>query len=92
MGAGLLARWLQSGMVLPGERVTGTGERRRWLLDDGSRLELNARSRVLPRFIDQQCGLVLRRGALLLDVAESPVSTFEITTAFGIVCNQAGQL
>ena len=92
VGAGLLGRWLQSGMGLPGEWVTGTGERHRWLLDDGSRLELNARSKVLPRFIDQQRGLVLRRGALLLEVAENPVSAFEVTTSAGIVSSQAGQL
>ncbi|MCT7340884.1 hypothetical protein N5K55_09110 [Pseudomonas aeruginosa] len=41
-GAGL-ERWVQAGMGLPGELATGTGERRDWLLADGSRLRLNAR-------------------------------------------------
>ncbi|ETD46945.1 hypothetical protein X778_27225 [Pseudomonas aeruginosa VRFPA07] len=34
-GAGL-ERWVQAGMGLPGELATGTGERRDWLLADGS--------------------------------------------------------
>ncbi|MCO2860260.1 FecR family protein [Pseudomonas aeruginosa] len=38
-GAGL-ERWVQAGMGLPGELATGTGERRDWLLADGSRLEV----------------------------------------------------
>ncbi len=38
-GAGL-ERWVQAGMGLPGELATGTGERRDWLLADGSRLRL----------------------------------------------------
>lgn len=92
LGAGLFGRWLQSGMGLPGEWATGTGERRHWQLDDGSRLELNARSRVLPRFFDQQRALVLRKGTLLLDIAENTVSSFEIATAVGVLHSHAGRL
>ncbi|MCW5334658.1 hypothetical protein IGA99_26415, partial [Pseudomonas aeruginosa] len=43
-GAGL-ERWVQAGMGLPGELATGTGERRDWLLADGSRLRLTRGAR-----------------------------------------------
>lgn len=91
VGAGLSGRWVQSGMSLPGELATATGERRHWQLDDGSRLQLNARSRALPRLIEQHRALALRKGTLLLDVAARPLP-FEITTAAGRVYSQAGRV
>ncbi|MCO8167142.1 FecR family protein [Pseudomonas sp. 21LCFQ02] len=91
LGAGLFARWMQAGMGLPGELVTATGERRRWQLDDGSHLELNARSRVVPKFDDRYRGLQLRRGTLLVEVAEQNLP-LEIATAHGAVHSQAGQV
>ncbi|EIK67836.1 sigma factor regulatory protein, FecR/PupR family [Pseudomonas synxantha BG33R] len=92
LGAGLFGRWCNRarGCLVSGRPVPG--ERRHWQLDDGSRLELNARSRVLPRFFDQQRALVLRKGTLLLDIAENTVSSFEIATAVGVVHSQAGRL
>ncbi|MGC4845080.1 DUF4880 domain-containing protein [Pseudomonas aeruginosa] len=61
-GAGL-ERWVQAGMGLPGELATGTGERRDWLLADGSRLRLNARSKARPLLDGAQRRLELRRDA-----------------------------
>ncbi|MFO6385670.1 FecR family protein, partial [Pseudomonas aeruginosa] len=59
-------------MGLPGELATGTGERRDWLLADGSRLRLNARSKVRPLLDGAQRRLELRRGAMRLEVKEDP--------------------
>lgn len=91
LGTGLLARWMQAGMGLPGEMVTATGERRRWQLDDGSHLELNARSRVLPKFDDRYRGVELRRGTALVEVAEKTIP-LQIATAHGAVHSLAGQV
>ncbi|MFF6538475.1 DUF4880 domain-containing protein [Pseudomonas aeruginosa] len=74
-GAGL-ERWVQAGMGLPGELATGTGERRDWLLADGSRLRLNARSKARPLLDGAQRRLELRRGAMRLEVKEDPRGAF----------------
>lgn len=61
----------------PGQRLTAdlassVGERRRFVLDDGSRVMLDTRSAVDLRFDAQQRLLVLRSGALLVETAPDP--------------------
>lgn len=74
-GAGLLAlvggsllglRLMERGFSLPGDLTTGVAERRAFLLDDGSRLTLDARSRVTPRFDADSHSLIVHQGSLLL--------------------------
>jgi transmembrane sensor len=80
--AGLLGRrygWLPEA----GELSTGTGERRDFTLADGSALTLNARSRVVPLFDNQQRLLGLRSGELLVDVAKEPARPFVVETEHG---------
>jgi transmembrane sensor len=80
--AGLLGRrygWL----LEAGELATGTGERRDFVLADGSALTLNARSRVVPFFDSDQRLLALRSGELLVDVAKDPSRPFVVETEHG---------
>lgn len=72
IGATLLSRVGSSGFAWPGDLRTGIAERQAFELEDGSHLMLNASSRVTPRFADQQRGLVLQAGELLLDVRQEP--------------------
>ncbi|HCF7393919.1 TPA: FecR family protein [Pseudomonas aeruginosa] len=90
-GAGL-ERWVQAGMGLPGELATGTGERRDWLLADGSRLRLNARSKARPLLYGAQRRLELRRGAMRLEVKEDPRGAFALDCAAGRVDCASGSL
>lgn len=90
-GAGL-ERWVQAGMGLPGELATGTGERRDWLLADGSRLRLNARSKARLLLDGAQRRLELRRGAMRLEVKEDPRGAFALDCAAGRVDCASGSL
>ncbi|MCO2514019.1 FecR family protein [Pseudomonas aeruginosa] len=83
---------LLAGMGLPGELATGTGERRDWLLADGSRLRLNARSKVRPLLDGAQRRLELRRGAMRLEVKEDPRGAFALDCAAGRVDCASGSL
>ncbi|HEJ2361753.1 iron dicitrate transport regulator FecR, partial [Pseudomonas aeruginosa] len=85
-------RWVQAGMGLPGELATGTGERRDWLLADGSRLRLNARSKARPLLDGAQRRLELRRGAMRLEVKEDPRGAFALDCAAGRVDCASGSL
>lgn len=82
----------QAGMGLPGELATGTGERRDWLLADGSRLRLNARSKARPLLDGAQRRLELRRGAMRLEVKEDPRGAFALDCAAGRVDCASGSL
>lgn len=68
---------------LPGELLTGTGERRSLKLDDGSTLTLNAQSRVAVKFDATQRLLVLHSGELLVDVARDPGRPLVVQTEHG---------
>ena len=72
VAATLFSRVGISGFAWPGDLYTGVGERNEFELEDGSRLTLNAASRVSPRFSGQQRGLVLQTGELLLEVRTGP--------------------
>lgn len=67
------------------DQRTATGERRTLTLSDGSRLSLDARTAVDIRFDRQQRLLVLREGAVQLDVVADPTRPF-------IVANRDGRI
>ncbi|MCO3695545.1 FecR family protein [Pseudomonas aeruginosa] len=90
-GAGL-ERWVQAGMGLPGELATGTGERRDWLLADGSRLRLNARSKARPLLDGAQRRLELRRGAMRLEVKEDPRGAVTLRGSARLTTGEGRQL
>lgn len=76
------------GMPLDGlvaDLSTATGERRRFVLDDGSSVLLNAQSRVDVDFDERQRRLRLHRGALLAEVTADVRRPFVIETFFGRV-------
>jgi len=76
------------GMPLDGlvaDLSTATGERRRFVLADGSSVLLNAESRVDVDFDGRQRRLQLRRGALLAEVTADARRPFVVETPFGRV-------
>lgn len=72
--------------------VTGTAERRNWQLDDGSHLQLNARSKVSATFANHQRRLQLHEGELLLDVARQGTAPLTLRTAQGVIESHGGRL
>ncbi|TBU98850.1 FecR domain-containing protein [Stutzerimonas kirkiae] len=85
-GIGAGGWWLQrSGMLPPGHNDlrSGLAERRRFELEDGSSLVLNARSRLRLAFDEKLRLLELREGALNVKVASDPQRPLLVRTAFG---------
>lgn len=85
-GVGIGGWWLQRHGLLPrvgSDLATGTAQRRPFLLEDGSRVLLNAQSRVDLRFSPQQRTLILREGALNIQVAPDPNRPLVVRTPFG---------
>ncbi|MFJ4371706.1 FecR domain-containing protein [Pseudomonas japonica] len=84
LGGGL---WLgarsDGGRTLMADLRTGTGERRRLTLADGSRLILNADSAVDIDLAGERRLLRLYRGALVVQVAADPSRPFIVRTAQG---------
>lgn len=64
---------------------TASGERRSFMLEDGSRLSLNSASAVDLRFDATQRLLVLRHGELLIQVAPDPQRPLRVRTPQGQV-------
>ena len=58
---------------------TGVGERQVVRLDDGSRVSLDAASRVTVAYSDDKRTLVLERGRAKFDVAKDPLRPFTVT-------------
>lgn len=88
-GLGLLggAAWLGArsplGDSLLADLHTGRSQRQDFTLADGSRLSLNAESAVDLRFDDQQRLVILRHGALVIQVAADPRRPLRVRTAQG---------
>lgn len=84
LGAGL---WLGArstpGRALLADLRTGTGERRDFVLADGSHLYLNAESAVDIAFDASQRLILLRRGELVVQVAADAARPFVVRTAQG---------
>lgn len=78
--------------ALPGDLQTGTAQRRDWQLADGSRLQLNARSRVATAFSSQRRELHLYQGELVLEVVADPTRAFFLASAQGRVSGSSGRL
>jgi len=67
------------------DAATGTGERRHYLLSDGSYMLLDARSRVELDFAGSQRLVKLIEGAATVSVAQDPGRPFAVATAQGVV-------
>ena len=72
-GLGGAAAWRS---VFPPSYETASGERRTITLDDGSRVSLDASSRLEVRYTKQQRKLVLLAGQARFDVAHNPLRPF----------------
>ena len=72
-GLGGTASWRS---VFPPSYETASGERRTITLDDGSRVSLDASSRLEVRYTKQQRKLVLLAGQARFDVAHNPLRPF----------------
>lgn len=85
-GVGIGGWWLQQAGLLPllgSDLQSGFAERRPYLLEDGSRVVLNAQSRVDLVIDARERRLVLREGALSIQVAADPLRPLIVQTAFG---------
>lgn len=70
---------------------TGTAERRRLTLSDGSKLALDAQSAVDVQFNTEQRVLVLRAGRLMID-ARDEARPLSVVTSFGLVRSTQARL
>ncbi|WP_260986260.1 FecR domain-containing protein [Bordetella genomosp. 13] len=70
---------------LASDAATQTGERRRYMLSDGSQLLLDARSRVDLEYTSSYRMLHLLEGAISVDVQADPTRPFLVRTAEGVV-------
>jgi len=71
-----------AGMWLYGQRntyLTGVGEQRSIVLNDGSTVELNSRSRIRVRFSDAERDIDLIEGQALFHVAKNPQRPFVVS-------------
>lgn len=85
-GLGAGGWWLQRLGLLPfagSDLHTGLAERKAFTLEDGSRVMLNAQSRVDLAFAGRSRTLILREGALSIQVASDPQRPLVVVTAFG---------
>lgn len=85
-GLGVGAWWLQRQGLLPmagPDLQTAVAQRRPFILADGSRVLLNARSRVDLAFDAKQRTLILHEGALNVEVAVDPSRPLVVRTPFG---------
>lgn len=86
-GAAALAAGIGAVAVLPGlpsgDLSTGTGELRRAVLADGSRVELDARTALSVEFGPAVRRLVLHRGRAFFGVAPDPARPFSVGAAGG---------
>lgn len=71
--------------ALAADAATNTGERRRYMLSDGSELLLDARSRVNLEFTATYRRLHLLEGAVSVTVRADPYRPFSVQTAEGVV-------
>jgi transmembrane sensor len=86
LGGGLWAGWRSdTAQDWMADLHTGAGERRSFILDDGSRLSLNSASAVDLLFDAEQRLLVLRHGELVIQVAPDPKRPLRVRTAQGQV-------
>lgn len=76
--------WLAQRQYTSAERLhTGLGQRRTWVLEDGSQLTLNASTSLRQHFTAQQRLLHLKQGELIVQVAADTQRPFCIDTQQG---------
>jgi len=80
--AGIANRMMPLRELLADQR-TATGERRTLILEDGSRLSLDARTAVDIQFDQHQRRVLLREGAVQVDVAHDPRRPFIVDSQDG---------
>ena len=78
LGIGIVA-WYTA--HLPPTYITGIGEQRSISLEDGSLVELNARSRLRVRFTEKLRSVELLEGQALFTVAKNAARPFVVTTS-----------
>lgn len=88
LGVGATAMWLSHDLG-PWQRwsadyASGIGERRRFVLADGSKLQLNTDSAVDIFFAPQQRLLVLQRGEILVSTAKDPGRPLRVRNRDGL--------
>ncbi|MDA8455770.1 FecR domain-containing protein [Acidovorax sp. GBBC 3334] len=84
-GALLAARETAPWQALAADLATATGERRRTVLADGTRLQLGTASAVDLRYGATERRIVLRRGEVLVDSAPDASRPLRVQTAEGTV-------
>lgn len=77
--------WQQHQLNYQGQMQTGLGERRQLDLPDGSRLELNGRTRVQVSFSAGQRDIRLEQGEVMFSVAHDTARPFVVSTGHGKV-------
>ena len=95
-GAGVLAVGIGSYVALSGSDAeafeTGIGERREIALADGTRVLLNASSRIEARIRENRREARVTAGEALFAIAESGAGVFSITTPSGEIEAASGQI
>ena len=95
-GAGVLAVGIGSYVALSGGNAeafeTGVGEQREIALADGSRVFLNAGTRIEARIGREQREARLLTGEALFDIAESAAGLFSIATPNGAIEAASGEI
>ncbi|WP_242673812.1 FecR domain-containing protein [Stutzerimonas kirkiae] len=92
IGTGLLGSRVLPVAELSADLRTGTGERRKVALDDGTQLTLNARSAVDIHFGERRRELYLHSGEILASIADDRQRPFVIRTRFGQATAQGREL
>ncbi|MGE0796724.1 MAG: FecR family protein [Lautropia sp.] len=82
------------GWTIPGSAgmATGIGERRRVVLADGTRVTLNARSRIVPRFTGSDRGLDLAAGAVSIESIANDRTDFLVRAGPAAIAATSGRL
>ncbi len=95
-GAGVLAVGIGSYVALSGSNAaafeTGIGERREIDLADGTRVLLNASSRIEARIREDRREARVTAGEVLFTIAESGAGLFSITTPSGVIEAASGEI
>ncbi|GAM97014.1 iron siderophore sensor protein [alpha proteobacterium U9-1i] len=95
-GAGVLAVGIGSYVALSGDNAeafeTGIGERREIALADGTRVLLNASSRIEARIREDRREARVTAGEALFSIAESGASVFSIATPSGEIQALSGEI
>jgi transmembrane sensor len=82
---GIASLWLAHLFHMPRIYESGVGERRTFILADGSKISLDAQTRIDVRYSPDRRELRLERGRAKFDVAKDPLRPFAVAAADKIV-------